>query len=509
MREKIAIKSSIIGLLSKLTTVIMSLVIARLFTRHLGVEIRGIEGVFSNVLGFLQLAEMGIGTAIIYALYQPLQDNNTEEVKVLMRFYKIIYRWIALIIMALGLALMPFLSYLIKDYSYSILYVRVVFFIQLFASASTYLLAYKRNLLYADQRQYISTLIDSIVNVISGCIRIFIILYTGSFILYLIMQVAQNIISNLIVHLWCNKQYPYILEKTSAKYDKMDELKNNVKHLMVGRLASWVYNSTDNLIISKFVGVMMVGLMSNYYTLIKMIKLLVDSVVAPIQPMIGRYVCEQKDVKSSYSLFLSYTFIRYCIANVVVVGIICMCSPVVSVWIGSEYTVEQIVVILLSVDMFISITHGPTGEFIQALGLFKDDRNMSIVAMILNLSVSLILVFRIGVAGVLLGTVAAQLYYWYKRSSIVFSQYFHDGVARYIFKILKYVLTMCIDVVVVQYIYSLLPFDGENVFTLLIKGIVSVMVSIISLILTNFGTPEFKYSYDMINRQVIMRIKGK
>lgn len=509
MRQKIAIKSSIIGLFSKTTSIILSFVVGRYFIHYLGVEINGINGVFSNVLGFLQLAELGIGSAIIYALYKPLVEDNISEVQILMGFYKKVYRVIGMIIIVAGMILAPFLRVLIVDSTYEFSYILLVFIIQLLASASTYFLAYKRNLLYADQRQYISTLIDASVNVLSAIIRIIVMVYTGSYVLYLIIQVAQNVISNIIVNIYCNKKYPYLLQKVSGKYEKMPELIDNVKNLMIGRLGGWVYNSTDNIIIARFVGIIATGLMANYYVLTNMIKTLVTSVVAPIQPMIGQYVVKCEDRKKAYNLFLSYTFIRYCIADIVVVGFVTMANPVVEVWLGADYIVNRLIVVLLAIDLFISITHGPTGEFIQALGLFRNDRNMSIFAMIINLGTSLIMVRFWGISGVLLGTVMAQTYYWIARGYVVFSQYFKFGIPRYLMKIVKYIAITSASIFIIDLIFNNLQINATGILSLIVKIAIVLTVSGMLLIASNFFTDEFKYSIDMVNNVVVAKLRNK
>lgn len=500
MREKLAIKSSVIGLSAKLLGIVMSFVSTRFFVQYLGVEILGVNGVFSNVLGFLQLAELGIGAAITYALYQPIVDNNIKEIQILMHFYKIVYRWICIIILAAGVVLTPFLYYFVTDTSYALPYLILVYFIQLASSASTYLLAYKRNLLYVDQKQYISTIIDAIVNICCCAIRILVIVFTKSYIGYLLILIIQNVGSNLIIHLWCNKEYPYLKEKVNERYDKIDRLRANVKNLMIGRIGGWVYSSTDHLIISRFVGVVTVGVMSNYYTLRTTLSTIASSIVAPIQPMMGNYIRECKDTKKTFDLFLTYSFIRFCIADVITVGFIVMGNSVVKVWLGEKYLVSQFIVVLLAADIFISITHGPTGEFVQVLGLFHDDRNMSIIGVLINLGTSLLLVRPLGAAGVLMGTVITQFYYWFARAKIVFKSYFQGGVFKYLFKIAKYILITIAEVFIIEKLFTLPLLSGCSFSWVIVKCIICVLVCGIVLLTTNFYTDEFNNTVGMLKR---------
>ena len=167
MRQRLAVKSSAIGLVARMSALVLSLISTRLFVQYIGIEIKGISGIISNMLSLLQLAEMGIGAAIVYALYKPLAENDIESVKSLMAFYKKSYRAIGILILFIGIIVSFFLRVLIEETSYSWDYIYLVFFIQLLTSVSTYLIgAYRRNLLYADQKQYVNVIIDTIANVV-------------------------------------------------------------------------------------------------------------------------------------------------------------------------------------------------------------------------------------------------------------------------------------------------------------------------------------------------------
>lgn len=502
MRQKLAIKSSAIGLCARLLAMVLSIISSRLFVQYLGIEIKGVSGLIANILSLLQLAEMGIGTAIIYALYQPIVDNNKEEIKSLMAFYKKAYNYIGLMIFIIGCGASLFLKFFIEETSYSWNYVYLIFYIQLFASVSTYLLgAYRRNLLYANQRQYITTIIDAVTNTLFTIIRMVVIVYLQSYIVYLILQVVQTLLSNLIASVATQRSFPYLKEKDIKPYDKMPELVGNVKNVIIGKIGGVIYNSTDNLLISKFVGVVEVGYMTNYYTIRTMIKTIVNSITEPVRPMIGNYIREYKDVKKSYQLFLSYTFIRYFIANNVIVGLLVMFNPFIDLWMGEGFTLSMWIPILISIDMFIDIVHGPTWEFNSALGLFRNSRNMSCGGAIINLTTSLILVFIIGTPGVLLGTVIAQCYYWTARTYIVFTKYFKQGLWTYIRRVVAYIFVTMADIMIMLFFrYRFMPQTTFLKFLLLC--IISVVVSSLSVLLIWGKTQEFATMIAMIKKVI-------
>lgn len=505
MRQKIAIKSSAVGLSAKVLMMFLSIISTRLFMEYLGVEIRGISSIIANILSLLQLAEMGIGTAIIYGLYQPIVDNNKEEIKSLMAFYKKAYICIGWLVFFLGSVASLFLKFFVEETSYTWSYVYLIYFIQLLASASTYWIgAYKRNLLYADQKQYIITIIDMIINTVFVLVRMWVIVYLQSYLLYLLLQLAQNVVANLFVGVAANKYFPYLKEKNVEKYEKLPELITNVKNVVISKIGGIVYNSTDNLIISKFEGVIVVGYLTNYYTIKNMFKMIASSITEPIRPMIGNYIRVYNDVERSYNLFLSYTFIRFFLANIMTVGIITMMNPFVDIWLGTEYTMTIAIPVLMAIDMFISIVHGPTGEFIDVLGLFKHDRNMSIIATSINLITSIALVLAMGAPGVLLGTVIAQCYYWVARAHIVFSQYFKQGRLQYIIQVIAFCIVTTVDVFLMLFIREqLMPQTTLGKFVLLC--FICLAVSFGSICLIWCRSKEFHFMLNMLQ----LFIKGK
>lgn len=499
MREKVAIKSSVIGLTTQVLTMILSMACTRVFVHELGLEIVGINGLLSNCLNMLQLAEMGIGTAIIYELYQPLVDNKITEIQILMYLYKKIYFFIGAVILILGIGMSFFLDFFITDATYAMSYIRIIFYIQLLASVSSYIFAYKRNLLYADQKQYINIIIDTTFNILVTIIKIAVLLVWKSYVLYLILQIIQILLSNIIISIWCDRHYPYLKEKTNDKYEKMPQLISNVKDLMIGKIGGFVYGSTDNLVISKFVGIAAVGYMSNYYQVSTVLKTLSASITQPIQPMIGNYIREYNDEKKSYELFLAYTFIRYCIANIITVGFATMCNPFISLWLGDEYILHFSIPLLIAFDTFVSVLHGPMVEFIAVLGLFKNDRNFSIIGMLINLIASILLTKWFGIAGVLMGTAIAQIYYWCARGKVVFDIYFRRSSLLYWVKSTMYILVTIIDIVILHLIQKYF-IEKITPLNFAVMCIVSVLVTAASSLICFAKTDEFLYVIAMIKR---------
>lgn len=500
MRKELAFKSSLIGLLSKITGIIISFFISRYFTLYFGLELRGIQNIYTNILGFLNLAEFGIGAAITYSLYQPIVEQNYEEIKSIMNLFKKLYAVIFAIISAGGFLIIPLVFFFIGKTEFSVKYILITYLLSLFTASSTYLLAYKRNLLYADQKQYIMVCIDALINILCGIAKIISILFIKSFIVFLLISLFQNIISNVIINIYCNKHYLYLKDKNVKEYANKKELFSNIKNIFVGRISSWVYCSTDNLIISKFVNLVMVGIMSNYYVLKSALNTIMFAIASPVQPILVNYIRKEKDVGKLFNIFCTYSFITYSLANICFTGFIFLGNDIVSLWIGKDYTVSVAIVIFLALDLFISIIHEPLVEFIQILGLFKDDRNMSLTGMLINLITSIILVIPFGVLGVLMGTVIAQIYYWSKRAVIIFKNYFTHCAKLYIFLICKYIISIIIEVIVLFFIFSVIAIENE-LLSLMVKGVICVFISFVTIIIPNIKSKELKETMEILRHE--------
>lgn len=506
MREKIAMKSSLIGVCSQMLTLVLGFISTRVFLEYLGVELRGINGLISNCLSMLQLAELGIGTAVTYALYQPLVEKNIIQIKALMDLYKKIYRYLGSAIFIIGVIFSCFLGFFIQGSSYSDNYIQFIFYLQLFSTTGSYFFAYRRNLLYADQKQYIITSIDLICNTVSSICKIFVVIYWQSYVGFLVIQIIQTFAANLLIYKWYEREYEFLATVKNVKYEKIAELIKNVKNIFIGHVGSFIYCSTDNLIISKFVGISAVGYMANYYQISVVLRSFSISITAPIQPMIGNFIREIRDEKKRIEFFFSYTFIRYCIALIMVSGLCVMLNPLIELWLGQSYVLSRWIPILLSVDLFFTVFPGATCDYITVLGLFKNDRDMSLIGMFINLFLSLILVNYYNVEGVLMGTICSQLYYFVARTYIVFYKYFKYGLLKYIKRVIQYCIVAIINVTVLYYIsYNVLS-NGISILNFILMCVCCIVISLISIIMFFFYTYEFKFLIGFLKRQLIDKL---
>lgn len=497
-RQKLALKSSIVGISSQCIIIVLSFVCTRYFVRYIGLDAQGLNGIIGNMLGLLQLSELGIGTAITYALYEPIAKGDRREICIIMRLFRKAYWIIGSIVAIAGIVMSFFIDYFTKTSVFDKGYVLVAYYILLFNTVCTYFLAYKRNLLYADQQQYRITEIDTIFNVIASLLKLIVILEFKSYHLYLLISIIQTIGSNLVISHICDKRYPYIKEKVTDAYSKMDELKKNVCNLIVGKFGGFVYSSTDNLIISLFSGLASVGLITNYKTIMMVLSNLAGSITGPIRPMVGNYIREVEEKEKSYDLFLSYSYVLFFIASIIMTGITSGTSYFIRLWLGNEYVLPVTIVILLGLDVYLGIMQQACVDFINVLGYFQYDKYMSILGAGINLATSIAFAKYVGIAGVLIGTLITQIFYWIFRIVIVFRSFFKKGLGKYLTKLVIYTTALVAELAIILLVFNKVNQERYTIYGFVFLCIFVVVICVAINLLISIRTKEQKFLWSII-----------
>jgi len=500
-RSSLAIRNSTIGLTSQIIAVIFQLITRKVFVQYLGVELLGISSTFSSVLNTLSLAELGFQTAIIYNLYKPLATNDEEQINNTVNVLKVIYRCIGVFFIMAGVVCLPLLKYILSGIEINGI-VYTIFLIQVANSASSYFLAYKRTLLFADRREFITKIVDTVLNVIINLIKIYVVIKTSNYIIYISLTLTQTIVSNLIIHLIAKKIYPF-LHKAKWDYELFKKIWGNVKNLFVGKLAFYVYSSTDNIVVSALVSTVSVGFMVNYTTIISNLRTLANSIFSPITPIIGNMVAEKGNQKNDEYVCRLYSFIRYAIACVIIIPVIVLIQDFITVWVGKKFMLSNLIVWLYCLDLYIFFVHGPLCDFISVNGMFREDRNIEIIGATTNLISSIILAKFFGIAGVLIGTVFSQVVFWIGRSLIAHRKCFQSEKKTYIsywIRNFKYLVFFIVMSLVLGKVYKWMVVD-VFILRFVCGGILCELVVGIGLLIFFGKTEEFQTVYHVLKRK--------
>lgn len=409
-------RNSAVNLLGQVISILLGFISRKVFIQYLGVELLGLNSTFASLLNTLSLAELGFQQVIVFHLYGVLAKGDKAQINSLVNIYKLVYRCIGCFFIGAALCCMPFLQYFLSDVE-ATNSVRVYFLIQALTGACTYFLAYKRNILYADQNSYISGFIDTIVNTTATLLSIAVAVFTGNYLLFLLIQLVKTYLSNLFVHAACTKRYPY-LHTEKVDWQLLRKIASNLKDVVLERIAGYIYDSTDNLLISMFISTIQVGFLNNYTMVISHIKNLLRSLSSPLVPAIGNLVAVEEDTAQQVEKFQLLEQGFFWLTGMAVVPVYVLTDFFITIYLGEAYILPEAILFFLCMDLYIHIIQDPCLCFLSANGLFKVRRNISIVGAIVNIVVSALLIRPFGMAGILAGTAVSQVFYWIARSVV-------------------------------------------------------------------------------------------
>lgn len=404
MRKKNSILNIISSIVFQLVIILVNLITQRVFLNSLGQDMLGLRGLFNNIITVLSLAELGLGTAIVYSMYKPLAQQDHKTTCALLNYYAKIYHVIAATVTALGVAFLPFIGFFIKD-SIDVWYARVIFMFFIARTVITYLFSYKVNLFVADQKRYVYTNISLVFTIVINVAAILILHYTKHYILFLSVNVALLFLQNIVTSMMADHAYPYIKERKKAVLDKglKSTILKNSTALVLQRVGSVCVEATDNMVLARMTSLGIVGLLSNYNLIIMAVRNLMRQFFSAVTASIGNLAAEEKWNE------LEAWFWRIMFANFWLFGFGAIClftllSPFVGLWLGSQRILEPIVVFLLSLNFYLIGMNQCTQVIRDGAGLYRNLRLMPLLEGLVNLIVSIVLAHFFGVIGVLLGT---------------------------------------------------------------------------------------------------------
>lgn len=494
MRTLNSLKNVIGSLANSLILNLLRFVSRIIFVKVLSDVYLGVNGLLSNVLGLLALAELGIGTAISYSLYKPLSNKNNEKCKSLMKFYKRAYQIIALVVLIAGLILLPFLPWFIKDTT-GIENLSLIYLIFLGNMVITYLFSYKRTLIIADQKNYKIMPFIIFFNFLTTILQIIILLIFKNYILYLLIQTLCIFLENVTINCYIDRQYPYLKHISSADPIEKEELKDikiNIKSLMLHKIGSYVLTATDNLVISKFIGIVTVGIYSNYVLIHSAISNFIYTFVSNVTASFGNLIAEG-DKEKSYKVFSEMNFITFSLYGVSMICLIFVFNPFIELVFGSKFLLPFGVVVLMMVNYYLVGINQVPVTIQSAAGIYKYDKFVPLIEAFLNLVLSIIFVHYMGLAGILLGTFVSYLLPLIIKPFIVFKYIFEKNVFEYFKKFFIQLFTLLLSGIIVFGVLSLINFNSLF-FEIIVSFILSLSIPTIIIILVYGKTDEFNNS---------------
>ena len=443
-RVQSAAKNIAFGYIGNLTTQLLGFILRTVFISYLGDTLNGINDLYTGILSVLSLAELGVGTALNYSLYGPVARKDYEKIKSYMQLYKKAYRVIGLVIAVIGLAISPFLPYLVKQpQGVSVRDLTLYYFIFLFNTVSTYFVAYKYSLAYAEQKNYIQTNTITITKMITVTLQIAVIVTTRNFYLYLLTAAAVELIQKIYISRYLNRLYPYLKDKNVKKLSKEEtgEVVTKTKALVFHKVGDVARLQTDSMIISAFINVTLVGFVGNYNMILNSVANFVNIIFNSVLSSFGNLIATESKEKQ-YDVFKVYRFFACWIYGFSAVGFFLLLTPFIVIWQGNEKVLAASVVACILIDYYFKGDRIVLSNFKTAAGVFEQDKYLALIQGVVNLILSIVLVQKIGLVGIYIGTIVSGLIANITKPFIIYKVCFEKSVKTYFLDSVKYLAVL-------------------------------------------------------------------
>ncbi len=497
-----ASKNAISAVSNKIIILLLTFFSRKFFIEYIGVEYLGINGLFSNVLTLLSMADLGIGTAMNVSLYKPIAEGNTRKITALLNYFKRIYIFIAVGVTVIGVGLIPFLKYLVnmdKDIPY--LYVYYMVFV--IKNAVSYLFVYKSSLIKADQKTYLINRREVIINLVKVVLQFVCVIAFRNYLIYILLEVAATVGLNFVISHEANKRYSFIKNNDQLDKEERKGIFSDVFSVFLYKIAWSLLNGTDNILMSVITGTITVGLYSNYTTITRNIEMFITLLFTSLTAGIGNLVATSS-AENKHRTFKTMQMVSFWICGIVCVCLFFLMQDFIQLWIGKEFLFDNLTMIAIVLNVFFSICMRPVWTFREGTGMYKQIRYIMFVTAILNLVLSIAMGYWLGVSGILFATSISKLltYFWYE-PKILFKNFFNVSPIKYYLEYLKNGILLLVTGVIC---YIPIHFiSSVSIFSWIIKAVICMVVVNVCYFLRYFKTDEFT----VIKGKVLYLLKRK
>lgn len=486
------------GILFKLLATLLPFAIRTAIIYSLGTEYLGVTSLFTSILSVLSLTELGFSSAIVYSMYKPIAENNEKQICRILNFYKNVYRIVGSIICVLGIAIIPFLTFLIKGGVPTNINIYIVYFVYLFNTVISYFLfAYKTSLAIAYQRTDLLNKTQIVVLFFLYGVQIIVLCIFKNFYLYVIITPISTIIGNLINNYKITKLFPNLkCNGKISKEDKRDIIKK-VKGLVLDRIGDTSRNSFDNIVISSFFGLSTLAIFNNYYFIVTAIGSILLILKQGIQASIGDSIASES-IEKNYSDFKIFNFIFNWIISWCFICFLCLYQQFMELWVGNTLKLSNLDMIFFCIFFYALNINIVPNLYLSGNGLWWECKAPCIVEALGNLFFNIILGKIFGIKGILIATIITLIscnFIW--RNIILFKNYFCRSSINLFLETLFYLL-ITILVGIINYWICTLPFANNFI----IKMVICCLVPNILFIILYYKHPYFRLSLKVIQNMI-------
>lgn len=491
-------------MLNMFISIILNFSYRTVLIKTVGIDYLGLTSFYTNILVILSLAELGIGHAITYSLYKPLAEKNYDKVLSILNYFRDVYIRVGFFILLIGVLISPFISFFIDGYEH-LENIYVIFFLFVVNTSITYFYSYKRILINADQKAYKIVPITLLFLLIDLSIRMLLLIELNNLVLALCWQLVSKVLENYFVNRYIDKNYNILNNKHKrlAENDKQN-IKSNVKALIYHKLGDAFVNGTDNIIISKFLGLTIVGMYSNYLLVVSVISSFLMLVFNSMTASVGNLIVQSNTDKVKEVFHIS-NMIAFWVFGLCSICLYFTLPLFIDLWLGENFLLPPSVNLLICINLFFFGMRVPLGVFKTSSGIFNQDKYAPIIQGVLNIILSVVLVDFYGVAGIIFATIVSGLIVpGVIRPYLVYKIVFKDNVVKYFIDFAKKITILIFASCIVFFAMSKITLSMDSELIMLIfKSVILFSIVNVVFVFCFFRTTEFKQFSAMLRRKLL------
>lgn len=481
---------------------VTAFVVQKVLVETMGSDYNGINGLFGSIISMMSLADLGIGTAIIYHMYRPVAEKEQSRINSLLHFYKRCYIGISGVVLLIGIIVSFFLPLLVGDVDIpdSIYLIYALFLADCLCS---YFLAYKKSLLYADLMNYIPDAIYFVVYLIQNALQIYVLIAFQNFILFLIVKTLGKCVSNLFISLYISRKYPFTREKHVPPVERevREDIVTKVKGLLYHKLGKILVTGSDSIVITGVIGINAMSLYTNYHLIIGGITALLNRIFETLTNSVGNFLLDS-DQERRQEIYKKIDFMNFWCFGCVAAGMYAVLQPLITLWLGEKFLFSKSVVFVLVVNFYLEGMRASVNTFKEAAGIFHEDRRIPVIEAIVNLVVSIVLAKCLGTAGVFLGTIiSTAVVYLYSYPKYVCKPLFGMTYRRYVGRTAQHLAVMLFILEITGFCTSKME-NWNNWIRMIASGITAVTVFHLIFLLLYGRSGEFRYYINLIKGKI-------
>lgn len=509
MQQESRVKKSLlnarVNLIFYFITLALSFFSRKIFLDCLGADFVGLSGTLTNILGFLSLAEMGVGTAVAYHLYKPLQVGDKEQIEELVSVFGYLYRKIGTFVALGGIAISAFIPLIFKNTSFDYGLIYFAFYAILSSSLFSYFINYRQIILGADQRGYVVTAYLQSAAVVKTLLQMAVAVYWGNYFAWIALEVIFGLFACVILNWKIAQTYPWLnanVKKGKEVFPRHKKIITFTKQILVHRIKDFLLFQSDQILVFAFVSLKMVAYYGNYTLITTKLSHLFSTFLGSFWASIGNLVAEGHKEKI-LSVFWEIQSLYYLIAGLIIFSVYHFIEPFISLWIGPEYILDHSILVLLMINSFIQLTRGTVDMFNGGHGQFADTWSAWAEG-ITNIGVTLACAPFWGIAGILAGKIISLFFFvvlW--KPYYLFHNAFKLSVQAYWIETFKYIVIFCVCFYLGHQLYEYIRIEpSENFWKWVLKALLSIIP---------FSAMQFAlmYKYSIGTHKIVHRLLAR